>query len=264
MGPALRFRGEWNQPEYYVYDYNFRDCVKFDGLYYILGEQTTSVGIQTLEPDVDDDWVSMGGNMKFFATELLLAENGAINLLSSNVINLFNGAVKTASINEDGNGSYVIYYQVAPYGKMMEFSAKGFIIYYHNDTDNTVAWTLGYGGDINKAETSDDWKPIRLKKLLPRDTTEENINANTHYVLETYYQFIAGSGSQFSAYGGKIFKGCSTLNPSLETIIDSGNYTRQQDAVQDLGEGKWAVTTYPVSNGIIDFSDPTTHYGATI
>lgn len=262
-GPVLRFRGEYSATELYTYNDTYRDCVKDSNGYWILNTLKNGETVTAPASSSGNPWTSMGGDMKFFATELLLAENGAINLLSSNVINLFNGAVKTASINEDGNGSYVIYYQAAPYGKMMEFSASGFIIYYNNDTDNTVAWTLGYGGDINKPSTSDDWVPVRLKKLSLSDLSEQNINANTHYTLETYYKFVAGSNSQFLSYSGKIFKGCSTLNPSLETVIPAGDYTRQQDAVQDLEEGKWSVTTYPVSNGRLDNTNPTTHYGVS-
>lgn len=259
-GPVLRFRGAFLEGEQvsYVYNDNYRDCVKHEGTYWMVADYGADLGGQDTPSLQNDDWVYMG-DMQFVATQLLLAENGAINLLSSNVINLFNGTEKTASINADGKGSYCIYY---PNGKkMMEFNANGFIIYYNNDTNNTVAWTLGYGGEINKTATSDDWKPIRLKKLLPRETSADNINANTHFVLDTFYQFIAGSGSQFSAYGGKIFTGCGTLNPTLETVIPDGDYTLQEDAVQDLEEGKWSVETYPVAGGIIDYSNGTTHYG---
>jgi len=236
----------------------FFDVVNFGGSWYRCVRSHTSSS--SLTPSNPIFWEA-AINFKNLATDVLLAENAAINLLSSNVINLFNGTVKTASINADGKGSYCIYY---PNGKkMMEFNANGFIIYYNNDTDNTVAWTLGYGGDITKTATSDDWKPIRLKKLTLRDMSPSNINANTHYVLDTFYQFIAGSGSQFADCSGKIYTGCGTLNPRLETTIADGDYTRDEGAVQDLEQGKWAVTTYPVVDGIIDFADGTNHYGTT-
>lgn len=86
-GSVLRFRGVWSDSEYYVYNDTFRDCVKYNGRYYIMSDYTYGLpGMQTNEPDSDTQSWDNIGNMQFVATELLLAEQGTIQNLISDYI----------------------------------------------------------------------------------------------------------------------------------------------------------------------------------
>jgi hypothetical protein len=89
QGASLRFRGVFDPDDSnvsYIWDENFRDCVKYDGVYWIVG----SYGGVLRNVDVPGNgsgnpWVNMG-NAQFVATDLLLAERATIpNLISDNV-----------------------------------------------------------------------------------------------------------------------------------------------------------------------------------
>lgn len=248
-GAAIIFAGKWASGVSYKWDADIRHCVKHNGLYWFVNVKTsgnTNLG----EPATGNtNWLNVGA-LNFVATELLLAENGTIDLLSSNVINLFNGNDKTASINADGNGSYCIYYKGSG-NKRMEFSSDGYIYYYNDDEGNTVAWKLGHGGDITKS-SSDDWSLFPLHKLTTSE--KQNLSENSSFELTNFWQFKSGSGGQFSAYDGRIYTSIAiNRNPANGIAIPNGEYTRQYKPYQVLTENgtKAAIEVLTVNNGEI-------------
>lgn len=236
-GASLRFRGAFDPNDTsksYTWNRDFRDCVKYDGGFWMVGEYNAEL----LNVDVPGDgqenpWVHMGDN-EFVATQLLLAENGAINLLSSNVINLLDaGGNRIASLNADNHGSYCIYYPGTD-KKMMEFSWTGYIIYYNNNEDNSVEWRLGYGGEIEKGDT---WNSLWLSGVQL-----SSFNAETkRWELTTYYQFFAGLDSEYPNLDGCILDDADTE----ANLIPDGYYTPNTSAKG----GK--ITVYRIAGGKI-------------
>lgn len=251
-GPVLRFRGVYSSDvdqsnSGYVWNDTYRDCVKFEGTYYLVN--TFSNGGTQLGAPPNSNWMS-GGDMKFFATELLLAENAAINLLSSNVINLFNmSGTKTASINADNKGSYCIYWDEAPYGKRMEFSYDGWIYYYNNDTDNTIAWKLGHGGQIIIPSTITSWDAILLYKFGSSRADVPPAAAGTTWgSRSTFYQYSTSNVND--ANNGKVYKANKT------SLADDGWYTPDAEIAEkgELdGPMYYAFELYHIVNGDIVF-----------
>lgn len=253
-GASVRFLGTWQDGVYYVWNGTFRDCVKWDGTYWLVNvasNGTTLLG----EPSNNNSYWENIGALRFVATELLLAENGTINLLSSNVINLFNGIYKTASINADGNGSYCIYYESGK--KMMEFSHEGYIYYYEDNETNSRLWRLGHGGSV-ESSSSDDWKPIWLCQL-PNVIT---FDGNTTFDRVERFQFISGSDGTFSEQDGLIFKSKPYNNNPLAplpdgiTIVDDGYYTPNDIPFHKIDDDglvmKYSITVYRIYNGRIN------------
>lgn len=248
-GAAIRFLGNWVDTMRPVWNSTFRDCVKHNGVYWLVAvpsDGSTSLG----EPATNNSNWQNNGAMRFIATELLLAENGTIDLLSSNVINLYNGDNRTASINADGNGSYCIYY-LGSGNKRMEFSSDGFIYYYNDDEDNTLAWKLGHGGDITKS-SSDDWQLYPLHLLTAAE--KQNLSENSVFDLTNYWMFKSGSGGQFSAYDGRIYRAIPlNRNPANGITIANGEYTRQYRPYQVMGatDAVAAIEVLTITNGEI-------------
>ena len=253
-GASVRFLGVWKDGEYYVWNGTFRDCVKWDGVYWLVNEVSDGTALLGEPSQSNDKWENVGA-LRFVATELLLAENGTINLLSSNVINLFNGIYKTASINADGNGSYCIYYESGK--KMMEFSHEGYIYYYEDNETNSRLWRLGHGGSI-ESSSSDDWKPIWLCQL-PNVIT---FDGNTTFDRVERFQFISGSDGTFSGQDGLIFKSKPSNNnplaplPNGITIVDDGYYTPNDIPFNKIDDDglvmKYSITVYRIYNGRIN------------
>lgn len=235
-GPVLRFRGVWSDSEYYVYNDTFRDCVKYNGRYYIMSDYTYGLpGMQTHDPDSDTQSWDNIGNMQFVATELLLAENGAINLLSSNVINLFKSSGdKVASINADGQGNYVIYYPynetLGKQNKRMEDSYDGWRYYYNDDADNTIQWMLGPGGTIIKT-VSVSMSQIQLSTTTVR-RLDYNLDGNDPEVtMATRYIYA----NDQSANNGKVYDRADlNNNEPLGSVIPDGTYATAPYPLQDL------------------------------
>ena len=249
-GAALIFVGEWSEFGQYVWDENIRNAVKHDGLYWLV--DVPSDGSDDLgEPSMENDnWLAVT-TLNITATNLLLAENASINLLSSNAINLFSGSVLTSSINADGKGSYVIYYPSRK--KRMEFSYKGYIYYYNDDDGNTEAWKLGLGGSIETSR-SDDWQPFPLYKFNSGSSIV--FNANTTFDRTVYMRFFAGSVNQYANYDGRVYDR-KYLNPipsdSLRKYIEDGHYTPNQMPYQVLTDegSRFAITIYDIQDGVI-------------
>lgn len=252
-GPSLRFRGAWSANEQYVYDTSIRDCVKYSGSYWLLAN--TSSGAYTNAPaDGNSQWTSMG-NAGVVASELLLAENGAINLLSSNVINLFNRlSQRTASINADGQGSYLIYYPASG-NRCVEMCADGYIYHYNDDTDNSIAWILGPSGDIVKQGVIVTMSPIMLSANPINAST--TVGENTEVAMTTYYMYSNSSSTK----DGKIYTSNSINQQTGEpsgVIINNGNngtYATSSRCIQEYNESTdetvWKLPVAIVQNGKI-------------
>ena len=251
-GASLLFVGKWLAGEYYKWDDNIRNAVIHNGMYYLVNVPCDGTWLLG-EPGSSDDWLQTT-TLDITATRLLLAENANINLLSSNIINLFNGNTKTASINADGFGSYCIYYQSG--NKRMELSYKGFLYYYNDDNTNSTAWFIGHGGDINKS-MSDDWEPMWLTEVSESVTFDGNTSYNDSN-RKNYWRFNAGTGSQFSHQDKMIY----TVKPSnnnpatnVDNIIADGWYTPNVTPFQKINDDGnamiYQITLYHIVNGRI-------------
>lgn len=252
-GAVLRFKGEFDPNDTtaaHVWNENYRDCVKCGNGYYMVGTYGATLGYQDV-PGVSSDWTYMGASVKFFATELLLAEKGAINLLSSNVINLFNANSQlVAKINGNGEGSYCIYYPGTT--KKWYEMIPGWQIYYDNDADNTELWRLGKTGVIMRP-TLGVWTDIDLAALTQQ--TIDTFDGTTTFVTNPYRQYIADSGD----YNGKIF----TVEPvnhnpeSTSNVLPDGQYTPnaapRQTAFINKGDDHdaFTITVFTISGGYI-------------
>lgn len=248
------------------------DVVNYEGAWYrCLRSHTSSA---TLTPANTDFWEA-ATNFNNLSTGVLLADQAAINLLSGNVINLFNGVVKTASINADGHGSYCIYY---PSGrKMMEFCYDGFIYYYHDTAQNNWAWKLGYGGTIVKPATTDAWVQVKLGAISFPGSNQSNVtptlnaaqpinvDGSTRHPLTTYYGFTAGSGSQFLEYDGMVFT--TGTNESPETKVNNGElipdgwYNTTEYGYLNIDSEVYALTVKRYVNGrVVETREITQYY----
>lgn len=259
-GPVLRFRGVYSSDvdesgEGYVWDSTFRDCVRGTGGYYLVNI-TTNGGIELGTPSSsNDNWLNVG-NLKFFATELLIAENATINLLSSNELVFYDAnGHKTATINEDGEGSHVTYYTTPPYGKRKDDNADGWTYYYNNDEDNTLAWKLGPSGDIEKV-SQPHWSLIQLASMGSTRPTNNSFQGSDTYNLQDYPQYFAGtSGSGLPAYDQKVFARGTTASgsPVGKTTID-GYFTAMGQPMADVSSMDstgWTLTVHHFEDGEI-------------
>ena len=251
-GQVVRYRGKYSQTvdesEGYVWDGTFRDCVKEGSSYYLVNIKTDGSTALGTPSSSNDNWYNIGG-MKFVATELLLAENGTIDLLASNIISLYNeNGVRTASINADGNGEYCIHWPSG--GKRMTFSYDGFIRYFYEN--GTEAWRIGMGGEIEKFQLSQF-----INFPLGEITTTGSITGSSQFALENdVWRFKSGS-TGLSQYEGLISQnGSSTTppnNPATANRIADGRYTPNETPYQILTENGtvYAITVYTIQNGFI-------------
>lgn len=236
-GPCLRFRGEYSPTvdgsvtDGYVWNDTFRDCVKSGSTYYLVNEKTN--GGTPLGTPPNNKWLSAGGNLKFFATELLLAENATIELLSTNkLIFLDENGHKTAGINEDGQGSYKTYYTEDPYGIRKDDNANGWTYYHNNDQDNTIAWMIGPSGVIVR-NVNITMEQILLSSNTVRrldyslDGQDEAVTMATRYI---YY-------NEQSDNNGKIYKSSTLVNnePTGE-VVGNGTYAEAAQPLEDLSD----------------------------
>lgn len=250
-GSVLRFRGAWSDSEYYVYNDTFRDCVKYNGSYYIMSDYTYGLpGMQTQEPDSDTQSWDNIGNMQFVATELLLAENATIQLLNSNRLIFTNvDGDKTAGINEDGEGSFRTYYPDT--GNLRkDDNADGWTYYYNNDADNTLAWKLGPDGVIIRENVIATMQPISFSNEKVNIAT---LNSGTTFTMRTLYIY---SNSQ-SQYHGCIFDSGnldSSGNPTGNLLNNDGLYSRdiQANLMQEIDqEPQYVLRTISISGNKI-------------
>jgi hypothetical protein len=270
-GATLRFRGVWDGNTTYVWNDEFRDAVKHQGVYYIVNAYESSESLGTPGND-ETKWMSLGGT-EFLATGLLLAESAVIDLLSSNVIRTRDNLGNiTSTINEDGHGSFVQYY--ASGRPMMNYCYDGYI-YRYNDTEGSpIAWKLGLGGNIEK-NTTDDWVTIALHSIRatfletpdPRPTFNAPqpiiVTGTENFTLTNYYQFKSGSGGNWAAYNGMIYTR-NNGNPSTngDYIIPDGWYTKNANGYQVLTEDGtyWVLEVMKIVNGRIVKTKEVTQY----
>lgn len=246
-GASLLFVGKWMAGEYYKWDDNIRNAVIHNGMYYLVNVPCDGTWLLG-EPGSSDDWLQTT-TLDITATRLLLAENANINLLSSNIINLFNDSgVKTASINGDGKGEYCIHWPSG--GKRMTFSYDGFIHYYYEN--GSEAWRIGMGGDIEKF-TLAQFVNFPLSRIENTGT----ITRDSRFILaRDVWRFKSGS-SGLSQYDGLIAQNGSSqqppTSPATATRIADGRYTPDPEPYQILTEGDtaYAITVYTIQNGFI-------------
>ena len=232
------------------------------------------------DPSKDTIYWKRATNIPFLASGLLLADEGVVDLLYSNRINLYNTAsVLTASLNADNNGSYCIYY---PSGrKRMEFSYNGFIYYYNDNEANTEKWHLGGDGEIVKANTNDTYTPLYLAPvddsgyldtLIPIPTRGVSLRASIPNVVgrdstfnngSTYYQFKwGGSSAGNSQYHDKIYKTTTPTLSSTNDLIEDGWYTQNTHSYEVIINNivSYAITVHKIVGGKIRHTFEVTQY----
>lgn len=240
---ATYYKGDSDEP--YV------DIVSFNRNFYRC--MITHVSQESNSPANNSSYWQAANDFKFVATDLLLADQAVIDLMFSQKILMRNDKNQlTASINNDGLGSYVIYYPESG-NKMMEFGADGYIKYYKDEVGDKLQWRLGFGGSI-LGHTSDDWKPIMLYQL-PNDTT--NFNSETTFNRSTYYKFSAGSSNQYGAYDEAIYGGHRNDDPTDLTnnpAAASGWYTPNPFPWQKIDENGetmiYGITMYRIVKSV--------------
>jgi hypothetical protein len=196
------------------------------------------------------EWLP-ANNFKFVATDLLLADQGVIDLLFSQKILMRNAKNQlTASLNYDGEGSYVIYYPDNG-KKRMQMGSDGYWRYFDDDEYNTEIWHLGFGGKIEmKDVTTDDWVRVDLAPCEPDMKFSEG---DTFDLNKGYYRFSAGSVSEFTQYNNYYYTGRAN-NPSVATALD-GYYLASRGVAKELvgtldEEGNFLyVTIYHIVGG---------------
>lgn len=254
-GSVLRFRGLFDASDTtatYVWNANFRDCVKYGNTYYMVNNYGEILDYQNV-PGSSSAWASMGTGLKFFASELLIAENAAIEMMSTNKI-IFKDANgdKTAGINEDTHGSYVIYY---PSGrKRYEMSYTGWNIFYNDDAENSEAWRIGNSGEIIKPARA-YWSSIRLCSLGTNPPEDNTFNGSDIFTLVTYPRYFANGVGQ-AAYDEMIFAASETQSgsPASKQRIADGYYTDMEQPEMDqssMSSDTWMLKVYLIESGII-------------
>ena len=117
-----------------------------------------------------------------------------------------------ASMNIEGRGEYVQYYTSGK--KRMTFDS-GYIRYYNDDVNNTLAWELGRSGAI-VTSTLDTWDELYM---VPMYTGVDILTPNALHGTK-FLVFRPGSGSQYSSYRGLTVIGTVPTN-TLPTAITS-------------------------------------------
>ncbi len=150
----------------------------------------------------------------FLNTDLIYATAITVNRLMA-----YNGDTLRTSINQEGNGEFIQYY---PDGKKKMEIANGNIIYYNDDTKNSLKWIIGENGT---SETIDNWSEITLCKT---DETGSNVQTRGTLIGEDFSVFNTAVTSVNAKYIGLTVKGKqSSISPTdtgLKKIPD-GWYT---------------------------------------
>ena len=160
----------------------------------------------------------------------------------------------------------------------MEFCYDGYIYYYHDTEQNTVAWKLGYGGTIIKPDTTDNWRTVRLGSInfpgantpaTPTPTLNAaqpiNVDGTTRHPLTTYYAFEAGSNSQFASYDGMIFTTGTNESPETKVsqglLIPDGWYNTLEYGYLNIDSDVYALTVKRIVNGrVVETREITQYY----
>ena len=246
-GAGVRFRGQWDSLAAYTWNAMFRDCVRYNGTYWLVNVAADDSITLGTPASGNGNWAEIS-SYQALATGLIMAENGVIELLASNVITMHDAAgVKTASINEDNAGSYRIYY---PSGAVrMEFSNAGYINYYNDDAANSLQWRLGHGGNILTAGT-DDWREVYLYALGDDQNSWPAPTASLSFSRQKYYQFDAAADGNWTSYDGLYFAAVQT-NPSVQVGRLSGYYTPDRGTWLEIDSTAYKYCVYHIVNGAI-------------
>ena len=181
----------------------------------------------------------------FLNTGLINADTVTVNRLLA-----YNGDTMLTSINKEGAGEFIQYY---PDGKKKMEITDGKIIYYDDDTNNSIKWVIGESG---KAQSVDSWRTLQLYKTNPSGS-----DVKTEYPLtgETYSEFGASMNSTNKSYNGLTVKGKQNgTSPSDTglTKIENGWYTNTGAAFLEMNENSSGVATgYTASRTIIEYKD---------
>lgn len=181
-----------------------------------------------------NDYWEKSNQFSFVATDLLLADQGVIDLLFSQKILMRNAKNQlTASLNYDGEGSYVIYYHETG-RKMMQMASDGYWRYFNNDDGNTERWKLGFGGSI-EMNNADSWPEV----YLAPSSLDVEFNRNDTFTLNEYHTFKSGSSGQWKQWNGYYFDSVPTnTNPATPKGANylNGIYIASSVVLEELGE----------------------------
>lgn len=174
-----------------------------------LSTLSSSLGALAYEDQVTlsklDSTIIQGGYIKttLIDASSIMSETFVAKDASNNMI---------ASMNIEGRGEYVQYYTSGK--KRMTFDS-GYIRYYNDDTNNTLAWELGSSGAI-VTSTLDTWDELYMVPMYTGvDILTPNALQGTKFLV-----FRPGSGSSYSSYSGLTVIGTVPTN-TLPTAITS-------------------------------------------
>ena len=175
-----------------------------------LSTLSSSLGALAYEDQVTlaklDSTIIQGGYIKttLIDASSIMSETFVAKDSSNNMI---------ASMNIEGRGEYVQYYTS---GKKRMVFDSGYIRYYNDDTNNTLAWELGSSGAI-VTSTLDTWNELYM---VPMYT---GVNILTPNALQgtKFLVFRPGSGSSYSSYSGLTVIGTVATNTLPTAITES-------------------------------------------
>ena len=198
-GASLRFKGNWVDGEYYVWDETFRDCVKHEGVYWFVNVDSDGTDLLGEPTSENDKWMQVS-NLQIVATELLLAEEATIqNLIATR---LLTGITPNPHIK--AVGSLMEFYGRLPFPNIRlgviddeNDPNEGCAILEFYDKNGTYMYNLGPNGI-----TFMDSTKSTFSETLLLDITEYARNKVTSGLIgltnisdslcETYYRFIEG------------------------------------------------------------------------
>ena len=174
-----------------------------------LSTLSSSLGALAYEDQVTlaklDSTIIQGGYIKttLIDASSIMSQTFVAKDVSNNMI---------ASMNIEGRGEYVQYYSSGK--KRMTFDS-GYIRYYNDDANNTLAWELGSSGAI-VTSTLDTWNELYMVPMYTGvDILTPNALQGTKFLV-----FRPGSGSSYSSYRGLTVIGTVPTN-TLPTSITS-------------------------------------------
>ena len=172
-----------------------------------LSTLSSSLGALAYEDQVTlaklDSTIIQGGYIKttLIDASSIMSQTFVAKDVSNNMI---------ASMNIEGRGEYVQYYSSGK--KRMTFDS-GYIRYYNDDVNNTLAWELGSSGAI-VTSTLDTWNELYMVPMYTGvDILTPNALQGTKFLV-----FRPGSGSSYSSYRGLTVIGTVPTN-TLPTAI---------------------------------------------
>lgn len=233
---------------------SYTDIVALDGKWYKCLKSHTSNDSNKPQEGRSTTYWQPADSFNFIATDLLLADQAVIRLLFSQKILMSdeNGQL-TASINDDGLGSYCIYYPESG-NKKFEFSQTKDIVCYNDNDDNTVAWRIGASGIIERSQDpswSKVWLNLRTTAIEPSDNS---FYGDSNFVLTAYPEYISGDNG-VQAENGKIYKANHDYSDGPNgNYINAGWYTKYEKPLPVLTTDDtelWEIEVIHIVNGQI-------------